>query len=226
LIVFLRTLILYILVVIVMRIMGKPQIGELQPFELVIAIMISELAAVPMADTEIPLLNGIIPILTLLLAQVTLSYISLKSVKAREIICGRPSILIEKGRILESELRRLRMNINDLLEQLRVKNFPNIAEVDYAILETNGQLSVIPKASSRPVNTKDLGLSPPPDGLPINLIIDGAINHENLAKAGITLERMRQLLAKEGVQRLEDLFFASIDNSGNIYWQWKEGRGK
>lgn len=225
-IVFLRTLILYILVVIVMRIMGKPQIGELQPFELVIAIMISELAAVPMADTEIPLLNGIIPILTLLLAQVTLSYISLKSVKAREIICGRPSILIEKGRILESELRRLRMNINDLLEQLRVKNFPNIAEVDYAILETNGQLSVIPKASSRPVNTKDLGLSPPPDGLPINLIIDGAINHENLAKAGITLERMRQLLAKEGVQRLEDLFFASIDNSGNIYWQWKEGRGK
>ncbi|HHY05785.1 MAG TPA: DUF421 domain-containing protein, partial [Clostridia bacterium] len=134
-----------------MRLMGKRQIGELQPFELVIAIMISELAAVPMADTEIPLLDGIIPILTLLLAQVSLAYLSLKNERARAVICGRPSILIEKGTIIESELRRLRINLNDLLEQLRVKNFTNIADIDYAILETNGQMSVIPKGTSRPL---------------------------------------------------------------------------
>ena len=223
LIVFLRTLILYILVVIVMRIMGKPQIGQLQPFELVIAIMISELAAVPMADTEIPLLNGIIPIMTLLLAQVTLAYWSLKSEKARELICGRPSILIEKGRILEGELRRLRMNINDLLEQLRVKNYPNIAEVDYAILETNGALSVIPKGSNRHVQMKDLGLSTIDPGLPTTLIVDGVVNQHNLVKIGVSLNELIDLLEKEGVRDLHDVFFASIDATRTISWQRKEG---
>lgn len=206
-----------------MRIMGKPQIGELQPFELVIAIMISELAAVPMADTEIPLLNGIIPILTLLLAQVTLAYWSLKSEKARELICGRPSILIEKGRILEGELRRLRMNINDLLEQLRVKNYPNIAEVDYAILETNGALSVIPKNSSRHVQMNDLGLSTIDPGLPTTLIIDGVVNQHNLVRIGLSLSELITLLEKEGVRDLHNVFFASIDATGTIFWQHKEG---
>lgn len=226
LIIFLRTLILYILVVVVMRIMGKPQIGELQPFELVIAIMISELAAIPMADTEIPLLHGIIPILTLLFAQVCISYWALKSVKAREIICGRPSILIEKGRILESELRRLRMTINDLLEQLRVKNYANIAEVDYAILETNGDLSVIPKAGSRPVQTRDLGISPVDPGLPVTLIIDGMVAYNNLSSGGLTLQELEQFMAKQGILDLQDVFFASIDNTGTITWQPKEGKEK
>lgn len=223
LITFFRTLILYILVVIVLRIMGKPQIGQLQPFELVIAIMISELAAVPMADTEIPLLNGIIPILTLLLAQVTLSYWSLKSEKAREFICGRPSVVIEKGRILEGELRRLRMNINDLLEQLRVKNFPNISEVDYAILETNGELSIIPKGVKRAVKTEDLGINAPDEGLPLSLIIDGTINTYNLEKLGLTRELLLTELGQEGIESLQEIFFASIDSTGAIYWQRKEG---
>ena len=141
LVVFARTLILYVLVVIVMRIMGKRQIGQLQPFELVIAIMISELASVPMQNTGIPLINGIIPILTLLVAQITMSFISLKSTKARGVICGKPSILIENGRINEKELRKEMYTINDLLEQLRIKNFQNIADVEFAILETNGQLA-------------------------------------------------------------------------------------
>lgn len=222
LVVFSRTLILYFLVVITLRIMGKPQIGELQPFELVIAIMISELAAVPMADTEIPLINGIIPILTLLLAQISLSYISLKSLRAREIICGRPSILIEHGQIKEDELRRLRMNINDLLEQLRVKGYPNIAEVNYAILETNGDLSVVPKASFRYVQINDLDISAPDSGLPLSLIIDGTIVKGNLSKAGLSIEELHRHFVKEGVSNLNDIFFASIDQAGTISWQWKE----
>ena len=223
LIVFFRTLILYSLVVLVMRLMGKRQIGELQPFELVIAIMISELAAVPMADTEIPLLDGIIPILTLLLAQVTLAYVSLKSDRARALICGRPSILIEKGTIIESELRRLRINLNDLLEQLRVKNFTNIADVDYAILETNGQMSIIPKGTSRPIITKDLGVNAPDPGLPLTLVLDGTVITHNLKFFNLTEEKLLHQLKDEGVTNLQELFFASIDNTGSISWQRKEG---
>ncbi len=221
-IVFFRTLILYCLVVIVMRIMGKPQIGQLQPFELVITIMISELAAIPMSDTDIPLINGIIPIVTLLMAQVTLAYWSLKSEKARAVIGGRPSILIEKGKILEKELSRVRMNLNDLLEQLRGKDYPNIAEVDYAILESNGKLSVIPKGNSRPVTTKDLGILVPDPGLPLSLVIDGEIITHNLDKAGLSRKRLLETVNKQGVEKLEDLFFASVDSTGTLLWQLKE----
>lgn len=218
-----RTLILYFFVVLVMRIMGKPQIGQLQPFELVVAIIISELAAVAMADTEVPLLTGIIPIMTLVLAQVTLAYWTLKSEKARAWICGQPSIIIEKGKINEKELRRLRMNINDLLEQLRVKDYPNIAEVDYAIMETNGDLSVIPKGSFRAVVTQDLNISAPNPGLPITLVIDGTIIRHNLKIAGLTEEALLHTMQEQGIQDLRTLFFASIDPSGLISWQLKEG---
>jgi uncharacterized membrane protein YcaP (DUF421 family) len=222
-IVFFRTLILFSLVVVVMRIMGKRQIGELQPFELVVAIMISELAAVPMADIEIPLLDGIIPILTLLLAQVFLAYLSLISNKARTIICGRPSILIEKGTIIESELRRLRININDLLEQLRVKNYANIRDVDYAILETNGQMSIIPKGASQTINRKDLGLKASDPGLPLTIIIDGMVVKHNLQLFKLTEKELLEKLKEQGVANLQQIFFASIDTTGTITWQKKEG---
>jgi uncharacterized membrane protein YcaP (DUF421 family) len=205
-----------------MRIMGKPQIGQLQPFELVVAIIISELAAVAMSDTEVPLLTGIIPIITLTLAQVGLAYWSLKSETARTIICGQPSIIIEKGRINESELRRIRMNINDLLEQLRVKDYPNISEIDYAILETNGELSVIPKGPFRPITTQDLDINAPNPGLPITLIIDGTIIRHNLHIAGLTEEQLLLTMQSQGVSDLRSLFFANIDPSGKIFWQLKK----
>lgn len=222
-IVFFRTLILFALVVLVMRLMGKRQIGELQPFELVVAIMISELAALPITDTEIPLLDGIIPILTLLFAQVGLAYISLKNNRARAIICGRPSILIEKGRIIESELRRLRINLNDLLEQLRVKNYANIADIDYAILETNGQMSVVPKETSRPLCVKDIGINPSDPGLPLSVILDGEVITHNLTLFNLTERDLLGKLQEQGVTRLQEIFFASMDNTGDIYWQKKEG---
>ena len=144
LIVFVRTLILYILIIVVLRLMGKRQVGQLQPSELVVALIIADLAAVPMSEVGIPLINGIIPIITLFIMEELLSYISMKSERARGLISGKPSILIERGTIIEDELRRIRYNINDLLEQLRLKNFSNVEDVSYAILETSGQLSVIP----------------------------------------------------------------------------------
>ena len=205
-----------------MRIMGKRQIGQLQPFELVIAIMISELASVPMQNTGIPLINGIIPILTLLVAQITMSFISLKSTKARGVICGKPSILIENGRINEKELRKEMYTINDLLEQLRIKNFQNIADVEFAILETNGQLSVIPKPQKRPVCPEDLNIPTKNEGLPIALIIDGEINYENLAKANHDVYWLKTELNKFGIRNLKDVLFASLDSNGNLFYQERQ----
>lgn len=221
-----RTLILYLLVVLIVRIMGKHQIGQLQPFELVITIMISELAAVPMQDTDIPLISGIIPILTLLFIQVTLSLLSLKSETARRIICGGPSILIENGRIMERELTMLRYNINDLLEQLRLKNLPNIADVEYAILETSGKLSIIPKSQKRPLNPEDLKIETSYEGLPATLVVDGILKRSNLALVKKDEDWLREELQKFGINSWKDVLLASLDTTGKLFFQLKEGRGK
>ena len=156
-----RTLILYSIVVLSMRIMGKRQIGEMQPSELVVAIMISDLASVPMQSIDIPLLSGIIPVLTLIVAEVLMSFVSLKSRPLRRVITGEPSIIIYNGHVNEQELEKLRFNTNDLLEQLRISGYPNIADVEVAVLETNGQLSIIPKAYARTVTVEDLDLKTP-----------------------------------------------------------------
>jgi len=213
LILFFRTLILYALVVIFMRISGKQQIGQLQPYELVIAIMIADLVAIPMQNKGIPLLSCIIPILTLLVSQLFLSYLSMKSLRARAIICGTPTILIEKGKILTSQLQKERYNINDLLEELRVKGYPNIADVEYAILETNGSLSVIPKSDKRPVTPQDLNLTPQYEGLPLPIIIDGRIMHQNMQKAGIDMEWLNEQLKMWKIQNVKEVLFASLDTN-------------
>ena len=200
-----RALILYILVVIVMRIMGKRQIGQLQPFELVIAIMISELAAVPMQNTGIPLVYGIIPILTLLILQLLISYLSIKSIRFRALICGKPAILIEKGRIRESELRKEMYTLNDLLEQLRINNCPNVSDVEYAILETNGQLSVIPKSQKRPLTPEDMNIQPQAEGIVVDLIIDGRVLSNNLRIAGKDMQVQTQLRSQHFTDLLKYL---------------------
>ncbi|MGI5912161.1 MAG: YetF domain-containing protein [Syntrophomonadaceae bacterium] len=221
LLVIIRTLILYFATVLLLRIMGKRQIGQLQPYELVVIIMISELAAIPMQNTGIPLLSGLIPIFLLVTAQVTLSFISLKSEKARGLICGKPSIVIDKSRIVEEELRRLRYNLNDLLEQLRQKNVADVSDVEYAILETSGQLSVILKSEKRPMQPKDLNISPEYEGLPTTLIIDGKVIEENLSKAGRDINWLQKELSKSGVKNFKDVLFASIDARKQLYFQLK-----
>lgn len=216
-----RTAILYLLVVVIIRLMGKHQIGQLQPFELVITIMISELAAVPMQDTDIPLLHGIIPILTLLLIQISLSLLTLKNETARRIICGGPSILIENGKINQAELTRLRYNLNDLLEQLRLKDMPNIADVEYAILETSGKLSIIPKSQKRPVNPEDLKLETPYEGLPVTLIVDGVLKDKNLSRLNLTQDWLRDELNKYGLVSWDQVLLASLDTTGRLFLQPK-----
>lgn len=218
-----RTIFLYLIIVIVLRVMGKRQIGQLQPFELVIILMISELAAVPSQDTGIPLIAGLFPVLVLVLLGITISLLTLKSEKARAVICGTPTILINKGIILEDELRKLRYNLSDLLEQLRVNNIPNVADVEYAILETNGQLSVIPKAKKRPVNPEDLKINPPYEGLPVTLIMDGILQHANLEKAGVTYAWLENELTKANIDNITKVLIASVDAQGVMYLQKKQG---
>lgn len=222
LVVFIRTLILYIIVIIAMRIMGKRQIGQLQPFELAVAIMISDLASVPMQNTGIPLINGIIPILTMLAAQILISYISLKSIKARNIICGRPSILISGGKINEKVFRNELYTFNDFLEQLRNKDIYNIADVEYAILESNGQLSVIPKASKKNVTPEDLNISGKYEAPAIDLIIDGDLIENNLDQVKLDKPLLELELKKLGIQSIKDVLFASMDSDGKLFCQAKE----
>jgi len=221
-----RTMILFLLVVLVVRLMGKRQVGELQPYELAVTVMISNLAAVPMEDTGIPLFYGIIPILLVFSFQVGLSVLSLKSIKAREIICGRPSVVVENGKIIQSELSRLKLNLNDLLEQLRINGYANIEDVEFAIFETNGQFSIIPKADKRPVTLKDMGLTAPYEGLSYTLVIDGQINKRNLEKTGRSEEWLRNEIRKAGFDSPRDLIIAILNPTGEFYCQPKKGSGK
>lgn len=226
LVVFIRTLILFLIVVVVMRAMGKRQIGQLQPFELAVAIMISELAAVPMQNTGIPLINGIIPIITLLVAQLLLSLISLKSIKARGIICGKPNILIENGKINEANLRKEMYTLNDLLEQLRIKGTSNISDIEYAILETNGQLSIIPKSQKRPVTPEDIKVDTQYEGVPLDLVIDGDINYKNLKKANLDESWLVSQLNNFGIGNTKEALFVSLDSAGKLYLQKKSKEGE
>ena len=180
--IFVRVSIIYILVLVVMRLMGKREIGQMQPFELVIAIMIADLASVPMSDTGIPIFNGIIPILALLLFQLIISILNLKSIKFREIICGKPQILVYRGKIDEKALKKEKITINELQERLRQKDIFSLGDVEYAILETNGEVSVIQKPEKRNTIPEDFQILPEYEGIPYDLVIDGKIQKQNLQK--------------------------------------------
>ncbi|WP_434303517.1 DUF421 domain-containing protein [Clostridium botulinum] len=220
-IVLIRTIILYLLVILSMRLMGKKQIGELEPFELAITIMISELASLPMQDSRIPLLHGIVPILTLLILQNLFSLIQLKSEKIRSLINGEPSILIEKGEIDFQELKNQRFNINDLMEELRLQGYYDLENIEYAILETSGQLSIIPKTEESPVTKKDLSLQATQERLPVTLILDGKINKKNLKLIKKDEKWLENKLKKDNISSYDELLIAILNSKGNLYYQKK-----
>lgn len=226
LIIAIRTLILYTLVILALRLMGKREIGQLQPFELVVLLMIADLAAIPSENVGIPLLAGIIPILVLVLTSILLSYIELKSERARGILNGTPSILIERGKIIEQELVRNRLPLTDLVEELRMKSIPNIADVEFAVLETNGQISILPKSSKRPVTPEDLMLQPNYEGLPIVLIMDGKLNRANLARASKDLVWLDKEIKKSKLNGIEEVLFACLDSTENLFLQEKQKYSK
>jgi uncharacterized membrane protein YcaP (DUF421 family) len=224
LIIFIRASILYLFIVVIMRMMGKKQIGELQPTELVVALVIADLSAVPMENLNTPIFYGIIPILTLFIIGEIFSFVALKSDKARGIIYGKPSILILHGKILESEVRKQRFNINDLLEQLRISGYSSMDDIEYAILETTGELSTIPKSAKRPITPEDMGLKVSQEVLPITAIIDGRVLSSNLRLRNLDENWLKKELAKHNIASQDDVFFAFITDNNEFKYQLK-GKG-
>ncbi len=216
-----KTAILYFIVVLSMRLMGKRQIGELQPFEFAIAVMISEIAAFPLSEEDKNIIDGLIPIAILVICQFFISFISIKSLRAREIICGQPRVVIQNGSFQEKNLRKELYTINDLLEQLRIANVHNVSDVEQGVLETNGQLSLILKSQKRPITPSDLGINTEYEGPSFDLIIDGVIRHQSLKNANLDQAWLLQKLKDKGWPDPEDIFFASLNTQGEFYVQPK-----
>lgn len=206
-IVLIRTVFLYALVILVIRIMGKRQVGELQPYEFVITIMISDLAALPMQDTRLPLVLGIIPIVTLLFLKITLSVIQLKSQKARRWIEGEPSILIAKGNIIFENLKKQQINLDELMEELRLSGYFDLKEVEYAILENNGKVSFLNSDENKPPN------------LPVIYVLDGKLNSNTLTSSNKSKEWIIKELKNYNINSIEDVIIAMKNTDGTFFYQ-------
>lgn len=207
---FVRTVILYFLIMIGLRLMGKRQIGELEPGELVLTMMISDLATVPMQDFGIPLVAGVIPILTLLALSMLLSQLSLSSLRLRALLCGTPSVLIRDGEIQQEAMRKNRYTLDELLEELRGQGIAGIGEVRYAVLENSGRLSVLPQ-------------SPEAEAPPVVLVNDGRLLRRNLEALGLDEAWLRKTLQKEGLASHREAFLLARDEAGRVTCIRKEG---
>lgn len=221
--IFVRTIIIYVLVLFVMRFMGKREIGQMQPFELVIAMMIADLASTPMAEIGIPMLYGVIPILGLLMMHILISVINLKSIKMREIICGKPRILIYRGKIDESAMIKENFTINELQERLRVNNINNLGDVEFAILETSGQISVVPKPEKRALRPEDFNIQAEYEGIAYDLVVDGKIMGDNLEKINKDYNWLENEVGKFNMKP-EEALVVVLNGDGTIFCQKKEGK--
>ncbi|MCI8328927.1 MAG: DUF421 domain-containing protein [Oscillibacter sp.] len=220
---FARTVILYFLIMIGLRLMGKRQIGELEPGELVLTMMISDLATVPMQDFGIPLLAGVIPILTLLSLSMLLSQWSLSSLRFRRLVCGTPSVLIRDGRIQQEAMRKNRYTLDELLEELRGQGCSSIEDVKYAVLENSGQLSVLPWTRQQPPTAAQLGLDVEENvTLPVVLVNDGRLLRRNLTAQGLDEAWLRETLRKEGLSSPREVFLLTRDERGQVNCVRKE----
>jgi len=221
---FARTIILYFLIMIGLRLMGKRQIGELEPGELVLTMMISDLAAVPMQDFGIPLLAGVIPILTLLALSMLLSQLSLTSLRFRELVCGTPSVLIRNGELQQEVMRKNRYTLDEILEELRGQGISDIADVKYAILENSGHLSILPWSRCQPPTSEQMNLKVKEDvTLPMVLVNDGRLLRGNLTALGLDEAWLRKTLRANGLASHREAFLLTLDEKGRINCVKKEG---
>jgi uncharacterized membrane protein YcaP (DUF421 family) len=220
--IFLRSVILFLLAVVFVRIMGKRQVGQLQPLELVVAIMIANLAVTPMADVGTPLLYGIVPMMGLVVIHGLFAITSMKSQKLRAFYCGTPTVLIKNGVIQVKELEKLCVNLNDLLEELRTGGVLNPSDVDTAIMETSGKVSVFPKPQKRPATPEDLSVATGYEGIPLTLILDGTIEKKNLDMGKIPEEWLFDTLKLHGFGSPKEVLLCSLDTSGKMFLQGRQ----
>lgn len=221
-VVLIRTIVLYLLIIAGLRLLGKRQLGELEPAELTLALIIADLASVPMQDNGIPLLTGLIPIVVLLSLATILSVLQAKSIRFRTLLCGRPSVVISDGVVVEQELRRNRLTVDELMEELRIQGFADPRTVKFAVLETNGQLSVLPRSSQMPVTAAQMQLDPQETGLPVIIISDGRLLHRNLNEQGRDEKWLYRQLAVHGKTSPKQIFLMTVDQLGNTYCVPKE----
>ena len=218
-----RTVILYILIIAGVRLMGKRQVGELEPSELVLSLIIADLASVPMQDYGIPLLTGVVPILTLLSVTMILSVLTMKSVRFRAILCGRPSMVIRNGMVDQREMAKNRLTVDELLEELRIQGYTDLSTVKYAILETNGQLSVLPYANQKPPTARELKVAVEEGGLPRVVVSDGKLLERNLKALGHDRPWLDRQLSQRGCRDLSKVFLLLVDESDAVYFAEKDG---
>ena len=219
----LRTLLLYCAVISAVRLMGKRQIGELDPSELVVTILVSDLAAVPMQDLGIPMLSGLVPIATLIVLEILLSFLALKSRPFRRLLNGQPAIIIRSGRLDIQKLRQMRLTTDEVVETLRKQNVASVADVKYGVIEPDGTLTVIPRQAKQPVTADMLGLTPNDAGLPLVVISDGKLVERSLRLLHLDPRDILNRLDNQSIA-LSDVFLMTLDDCGNTFLQRKEGR--
>ena len=216
-----RTVVLYTMLILAVRIMGKRQIGQMEPSEFVVAMLVADLAAIPMQNNAIPLVNGLVPMLVVMGLELILSHLSLKSIRLRKMLCGKPVILIENGRILQENLRNTRVTMDELTGLLRLKDVLDLRSVRYAILETNGNLSVFPYAEDLPATAADMGVSVRQQYLPYTIICDGCLLEENLRKAKKDISWVQRILREHSATQAET-WLLTVDQTDRIVFYRKE----
>jgi len=219
-----RTVLLYFLTLMAMKAMGKRQLGQLQPFELVVILIISEMASLAMQSSTVTLANSILPMAVITIMQISLSLINLKSEKARAFFCGRPVMVIDNGKLHQRNMAKLRLNLNDLEELARAQGYFDISSIANAVMETNGQLSIMPKTKNRPLQLGDVEAKPKKEHMGALLILDGHVNKVALKAAGYDELWLEKLLKEKNITTPEQVFVAGLDETGCFFWQKKEVR--
>ncbi len=211
-----RTFIIYILLIVVMRVTGKRQIGELEISEFVSTILISEIAAAPISQHEVPLSFAVVPILLIISLEIAISFLATRFDVMKKIFLGSPSVLIRQGEVQPKELTKARMSLEELLCQIRESGISTIEDVNYAVLESDGTLSIIPKVHARPVTVGDLSLNIPENGIAHAVVVDGVIKKEALDGSGKTCDWVKKEIKKACIE-LGDIFLMSVDDADHIY---------
>lgn len=217
-----RTVILYLIIVIGIRLMGKRQIGQLEPSEFVLSLLIADLAAVPMQDFGIPIIMGVIPIVTLLCLSTILSVLTVRSIRLRALLCSRPSIVVQDGKILAREMVKNRFTVDELMEELRGAGVTDLNSVKYAVLETTGRISVITKKEEQPPTAAELGIPVVDTGLPVIVVSDGRILSENMKVRNLSEVWLQDQLAARGIEKISDVFLMTVDEAGKVYLSKRE----